>query len=74
MEIKIGIQNVNREIVLDSEQTADEVADIVAKAMNGGSELRLADSKGRHVIVPANVLGYVEIGAEESRRVGFGAL
>lgn len=74
MEIKIGIQNVNREIVLESEQTTDEVADIVAKAMNGGSELRLADSKGRHVIVPSNVLGYVEIGAEESRRVGFGAL
>ncbi|WP_028279101.1 DUF3107 domain-containing protein [Arthrobacter sp. H5] len=73
MEIKIGIQNVNREIVLDSDQSADEVADIVAKAMNGGAELRLADSKGRNVIVPANVLGYVEIGAEESRRVGFGA-
>ena len=25
------------------------------------------------IIVPANVLGYVEIGAEEARRVGFGA-
>lgn len=74
MEIKIGIQNVNREIVLDSDQSAEEIADTVAKAMNGGTELRLADSKGRNVIVPANVLGYVEIGAEESRRVGFGAL
>jgi hypothetical protein len=26
------------------------------------------------VIIPANVLGYVEIGAEEARRVGFGQL
>ncbi len=74
MEIKIGIQNVNREIVLESDQTADQVAQIVAKAVNDGVELQLTDRKGRHVIVPPNVLGYVEIGSEESRRVGFGAL
>lgn len=74
VEIKIGVQNVNREIVLDSNQTADEVADVVSKAMNGGAELRLTDSKGRQVIVPAGVLGYVEIGESESRRIGFGAL
>ena len=37
-------------------------------------ELRLSDEKGRQIIIPANVLGYVEIGAEEVRRVGFGAL
>ncbi|RJU02877.1 DUF3107 domain-containing protein [Arthrobacter zhaoguopingii] len=74
MEIKIGIQNVNREIVLESSETADAIAEVVASAMNGGSELRLTDSKGRTVIVPSTVLGYVEIGAEEQRRVGFGAL
>lgn len=74
MEIKIGIQNVGREIVFESDQSAEEVAEVVSKAMNGGAELRLKDSKGRLVIVPSNVLGYVEIGAEEARRVGFGAL
>lgn len=74
MEIKIGVQNVNREIVLESNQSADEVAEIVSKAMNGGAELRLSDSKGRQVIVPSAVLGYVEIGESESRRIGFGAL
>jgi hypothetical protein len=74
VEVKIGIQNVNREIVLESSESADAIADLVAAAMGGGSELRLKDSKGRQVIVPTSVLGYVEIGAEESRRVGFGAL
>jgi Protein of unknown function (DUF3107) len=74
VEIKIGIQNVGREIVVESIETADAVADLVSRAMNGGAELRLTDSKGRMVIVPSNVLGYVEIGAEEPRRVGFGAL
>jgi Protein of unknown function (DUF3107) len=74
VEIKIGIQNVGREIVFESEEAPEDVAEIVSKAMNGGAELRLKDAKGRLVIVPSNVLGYVEIGAEESRRVGFGAL
>ncbi|MBD7995317.1 DUF3107 domain-containing protein [Arthrobacter sp. Sa2CUA1] len=74
MEVKIGIQNVGREIVFESGQSADQVADTVAEAINGPKELRLTDEKGRLIIVPAGVIGYVEIGAEEVRRVGFGAL
>jgi hypothetical protein len=74
LEIKIGIQNVGREIVLDSAQTAEEVAKLVSDALSKGSELRLIDDKGRIIIVPGQSLGYVELGAEESRRVGFGAL
>ncbi|MDQ6754788.1 MAG: DUF3107 domain-containing protein [Actinomycetota bacterium] len=74
MEIKIGIQNVGREIVLDSAQTPEEVAKLVSDALSQGSELRLIDDKGRIIIVPGQSLGYVELGAEESRRVGFGAL
>ena len=74
MEVKIGIQNVGREIVFESSQSADAVADVVAEALNGEKELRLKDDKGRLIMVPAGVIGYVEIGAEEVRRVGFGAL
>lgn len=73
MEIKIGIQNVGREIVIESSSTADDVAETVAKAMNDGGQLRLTDNKGRTVLVPSNVLGYVEVGAEEPRKIGFGA-
>ena len=74
MEVKIGIQNIGREIVLESTQDADAVAKVVGDALAKGTELRLTDEKGRLIIVPASVLGYVEIGAQESRRVGFGAL
>jgi len=74
VEVKIGIQNVGREIVFESSQSADAVADVVAEALNGQKELRLKDDKGRLIMVPAGVIGYVEIGAEEVRRVGFGAL
>jgi hypothetical protein len=72
VEIKIGVQNVGREIVLESAQDADTVAKVVGEAINGGSELRLTDDKGRLIIVPGSALAYVEIGAEEVRRVGFG--
>ncbi|MCU1532761.1 MAG: hypothetical protein JWO49_2332 [Arthrobacter sp.] len=74
MEVKIGIQNIGREIVLESTQDADALAKVVGEAISNGTELRLTDDKGRQIIVPASVLGYVEIGAEETRRVGFGAL
>ena len=74
MEVKIGIQNIGREIVLESAQDADAIAKVVGDAIAKGSELRLTDDKGRQIIIPSSVLGYVEIGAEEVRRVGFGAL
>ena len=72
MEVKIGVQNVNREIVLESAQSAQDVAALVAKAV-AGETLELTDDKGRVIVVPAAALAYVEIGAEETRRVGFGA-
>ncbi|KAD4060460.1 DUF3107 family protein [Arthrobacter yangruifuii] len=74
MEVKIGIQNVAREIVFESGQSADEVADAVEQSLANGALLRLKDIKGRLIVVPGASIGYVEIGAEEVRRVGFGAL
>ena len=74
MEVKIGIQNVGREIVFESSQNADAVADVVAEALSNQKELRLKDDKGRLIMGPAGVIGDVEIGAEEVRRVGVGAL
>lgn len=74
MEIKIGVQNVAREVVLESSQSTEEVAAIIDAALAGGGLLRLKDEKGREVIVPADRVGYVEVGAPERGRVGFGSL
>ena len=74
MEVKIGVQNVAREITFESSQTADEVATLVEQAVQGGAMLRLNDEKGRTVIVPGAVIGYVEVGVETERRVGFGTM
>ncbi|RAJ41296.1 uncharacterized protein DUF3107 [Kitasatospora sp. SolWspMP-SS2h] len=75
MEVKIGVQNANREIVLESAQSAEEVADAVAKALDGTSKLfTLLDERGRRVLVPSERLAYVEIGEPSVRKVGFGTL
>lgn len=72
VEVKIGIQNVAREIVLDASGTEDEIEAAFASALEGGS-LVLTDDKGRRVMVPAGALGYVEVGEPTRGRVGFGA-
>ncbi|NYF97486.1 DUF3107 family protein [Janibacter cremeus] len=72
MEVKIGVQNVARELVLDATGTDDEIEAAVQSALDGGA-LVLSDDKGRRVMVPAGALGYVEVGEPSRGRVGFGA-
>ena len=75
MEVKIGVQHANRELVLESEQTPEEVQEAVAAALSGKANLlQLTDDKGRRVIIPADRLAYVEIGEVSIRKVGFGAI
>lgn len=74
MEITIGVQNAAREIVLESDQTSDEVAAAVSAALAGKPSLELTDAKGRRVIVPTASLAYVEVGVEAKPRVGFGSI
>lgn len=74
MEITIGVQHIARELVLESDQTPAEVAAAVAAALSGGTTLELVDSRGRRIVVPSASIGYVEIGTEEQRRVGFGTI
>jgi len=74
VEVKIGVRDVAREVVLESDLSPDAVAEAVNAAVSSQTLLRLTDDKGRLVIVPGSLIGYVEIGAPETRRVGFGAL
>lgn len=72
MEVKIGIAESQRELVVSSDQTPDEVAKLVDEALAGGDGLlRLVDEKGRKYVVRATQIAYVEIAPEEGRRVGF---
>ena len=73
MEVRIGVQHVTRELVVDSAESQEAVVAAVSAAVAGTTEvLALTDERGRQVVVPSNKLAYVEIGEPESRRVGFG--
>ncbi len=72
MEIRIGVQNVSRELTVETDLTADAVAKLVADAL-AGATLDITDVKGRRVVVPSAAIGYVELGEEAKRRVGFEA-
>jgi hypothetical protein len=72
VEVKIGVLHTPREIVLESTQTPEEVEAAVATALKSvDGNLSLSDDKGRRVIVPANLIAYVEIAQADVRRVGF---
>ncbi|MFV0252381.1 MAG: DUF3107 domain-containing protein [Beutenbergiaceae bacterium] len=78
MEITIGVRDVPRELTLefsgDADKVADQVGEVLSKAANGdnGAVLDLTDDRGNRVLVPAATLGYIQIGAQEARQVGFG--
>lgn len=74
MEVKIGVSDSPRELVFNSTQTPEEVEGLVKAALaKGASEvLSLADDKGRRFLVQTGRIAYIEIGAADSRRVGFG--
>ena len=72
MEVKIGVLHTPREITLESTQTPAEVEEIVATALKSvDGQLALTDERGRRVIVPANLVAYIEIAQSDGRRVGF---
>ena len=74
MEVKIGVLHTAREIVLDSPQTPEEVEQAVADALKSvDGQLVLTDERGRKVIIPANLVAYVDIAQSDTRRVGFAA-
>lgn len=70
MEVKIGVQNANRELVIDSDQEGDDVEKLVREGIEQGV-LTLTDSKGRRVVIPSDKLAYVEIGSPTVGQVGF---
>ena len=74
MEVKIGIQSVPRELVVETDTPADEIERQLASVLADGahSVFALSMSKGGKVLVPADKIAYVEFVAPEARRVGFG--
>jgi hypothetical protein len=73
VEVKIGVTDSPRELSFNSAQTPSEVEKLVTDALGTQSGvLSLTDEKGRRFLVQTSRIAYVEIGAADVRRVGFG--
>ena len=74
MEVKIGIQNITRELELETSSSPDEIERSLAAALANGGMFVVRDDKGGKILIPAEKIGYVELNGTEQRRVGFGNL
>jgi hypothetical protein len=74
VEVKIGIQNAPRELMLETSTTAEEVESRLTEAIGTSGVFILADQKGGKILVPASKIAYVELGGAEARRIGFGSI
>jgi hypothetical protein len=74
VEVKIGIQSIPRELVVETALSAREIEESLAAALADGTLFSLPDDKGGKVLVPADKIGYVEFTGPDQRRIGFGSL
>ncbi len=74
MEVKIGVQSIPRELVVETPSSPDEVERSLMTALSNGGIFVVRDDKGGKVLIPAEKVGYVELNGPEQRRIGFGNL
>jgi Protein of unknown function (DUF3107) len=75
MEVKIGIQSLPRELIIDTDANAAELEQDLTAALaapDGTAVFALTTQKGGRVLVPANKIAFVEFSTDSARRVGFG--
>lgn len=73
VEVRIGMQSVQRELMVETSMSQEEVeAALTAAVAADDGVFILPDEKGGRVLVPAGKIAYVEVGGPDSRRVGFG--
>lgn len=70
--VRIALANVGTDIALESPQSPTEIRAAVSKALSSAEALVLIDTRGREYVIPSDKIGFVEIGEQIERRVGFG--
>jgi hypothetical protein len=70
VEVKIGVQHVARDLVIETDESAETIEKLVGEALESEGVLSLTDNKGRKVLVPTAKLAFVEIGIHTGQ-VGF---
>ena len=72
VEVRIAVTHVSAELSFECPSGVDEIRSAATSALAAGSPLILSDVRGREIIVPADRIGFIEIGEQVERRVGFG--
>jgi len=75
VEVKIGIQSIPRELVVETDASPEEVERDLTAALStkgGPAVFALTTQKGGRVLIPADKIAFVEFGGDQARRVGFG--
>jgi hypothetical protein len=75
VEVKIGIQSIPRELVVETDASAAEIERDLSAALaapDGTAVFTLTTVKGGRVLVPASKIAFVEFSTDQARRVGFG--
>ncbi len=72
MEVKIGIQMAPRELVVETESSAEDIKQALTAALSDGKLFVIADKRGGTVLVPGDKVAYIELDQAEPRRIGFG--
>lgn len=71
-EVRIAVTRVNGDIIFESAMNVIEIKSAVTEAIVTGKPLSLTDIRGHEIIIPADKIGFVDVGESASRRVGFG--
>jgi Protein of unknown function (DUF3107) len=73
VDVRIGVVRTPKEIDIElaDDVDRDELAQSIEAQLSDGRMLWLTDRKGHRYGVPAASVAYIEIGADEGRRVGF---
>lgn len=73
MEIKIGVRQIGRELTVETDQTAEQIEQNLRQALlTDDGLLVITSDKGRRLLLPVEHIGYLDLGSEHARPVGFG--
>jgi hypothetical protein len=80
VEVKIGIQSVPRELIIETDESQAEIEARLEAALAAylGDERRpspvfaITSAKGSRVLVPADKIAFLEFTTDQARKVGFG--
>jgi hypothetical protein len=72
VQVRIGVQSVVKELVVETALSAEEIERSLIEAFQTEHGVFiLTDERGGRVVIPAAHVGYLEIAEDEARQVGF---